>query len=101
MTLEGVSLLTVWEIVSKLDSVPVASLRPGHSQVVDAAVLKFRGAVTHFSPGSYASRPLQRTSFPNLFMAGAPPATTPRCLALCMSAYDSRFGYCFAAASAT
>lgn len=39
-------------------------------QVVDAAVLKFRGAVTHFSPGSYASRPTQRTSFPNLFMAG-------------------------------
>lgn len=39
-------------------------------QVVDAAVLKFKGAVTHFSPGSYASRPTQRTSFPNLFMAG-------------------------------
>lgn len=39
-------------------------------QVVDSAVLRFSSAVTHFSPGSYTSRPLQTTSFGNLFMAG-------------------------------
>lgn len=38
--------------------------------MVDAAVLKFKGAVTHFSPGSYPDRPTQQTSFPNLFLAG-------------------------------
>ena len=40
------------------------------AQVVDSAVLKFPKAVTHFSAGSYSSRPLQTTSFPNVFMAG-------------------------------
>ena len=39
-------------------------------QVVDSAVLRFSNAVTHFSPGSFTSRPLQRTSYPNVFMAG-------------------------------
>ena len=39
-------------------------------QVVDSAVLRFPQAVTHFSPGSHASRPLQQTSFRNVFMAG-------------------------------
>ena len=39
-------------------------------QVEDSAVLRFPQAVTHFSPGSYASRPLQTTSFTNVFMAG-------------------------------
>ena len=39
-------------------------------QVVDSAVLRFPKAVTHFSPGSYSSRPLQTTSLPNIFMAG-------------------------------
>ncbi|CAL5218947.1 g699 [Coccomyxa viridis] len=45
---------------------------PGFSgaKVVDSAVLKFPKAVTHFSAGSYSSRPLQTTSFPNVFMAG-------------------------------
>ena len=57
-----------------------SSIHLHRAQVVDAAVLKFKGAVTHFSPGSYASRPLQRTSFPNLFMAGAPPAAASCCL---------------------
>ena len=33
-------------------------------------MLKFPKAVTHFSAGSYSSRPLQTTSFPNVFMAG-------------------------------
>ena len=33
-------------------------------------MLRFPMAVTHFSPGSYASRPLQTTSFGNVFMAG-------------------------------
>ena len=40
------------------------------SQVVDSAVLRFPKAVTHFSAGSYSSRPLQTTSLPNVFMAG-------------------------------
>ncbi|DBA70993.1 hypothetical protein WJX79_001029 [Trebouxia sp. C0005] len=40
------------------------------AQVVDSAVLRWSSAVTHFSPGSYASRPLQTTSFGNVFMAG-------------------------------
>ena len=39
-------------------------------QVEDSAVLRFPQAVTHFSPGSYASRPYQTTSLSNLFMAG-------------------------------
>ena len=39
-------------------------------QVVDSAVLRFPKAVTHFSAGSYSSRPLQTTSLPNVFMAG-------------------------------
>ena len=40
------------------------------AQVVDSAVLRFPKAVTHFSAGSYSSRPLQTTSLPNVFMAG-------------------------------
>lgn len=43
---------------------------PVDLQVVDSAVLRFPNAVTHFSPGSYTSRPLQTTSFGNVFMAG-------------------------------
>ena len=38
--------------------------------MVDSAVLRFAGAVTHFSPGSHASMPTQTTSFGNVFMAG-------------------------------
>lgn len=33
-------------------------------------MLKFAGAVTHFSPGLYANRPLQTCSIPNAFLAG-------------------------------
>ncbi len=33
-------------------------------------MLRFPKAVTHFTPGSYLSRPLQRTSVGNVFMAG-------------------------------
>lgn len=40
------------------------------AQIIDSALLRFPKAVTHFSPGSYASRPLQTTSFGNVFMAG-------------------------------
>lgn len=40
------------------------------AKVVDASVLKFAGAVTHFSPGLYANRPLQTCSIPNAFLAG-------------------------------
>jgi len=38
--------------------------------MIDGAVLRYYGAVTHFSPGSYASRPTQKTSLQNLFLAG-------------------------------
>jgi len=45
---------------------------PGFQQakVNEYNVVKFPKAVTHFSPGSHRNRPKQRTSFPNLFMAG-------------------------------
>ncbi len=43
---------------------------PGNPQVVDSIVLRFPRAVTHFSPGSYASRPFQATSIPNAYIAG-------------------------------
>ena len=33
-------------------------------------MLRFPKAVTHFSAGSYSSRPMQTTSLPNVFMAG-------------------------------
>ena len=33
-------------------------------------MLRFPKAVTHFTPGSYLSRPLQRTSVGNVFMSG-------------------------------
>ena len=39
-------------------------------QVIDSKVLRFPKAVTHFSPGSHASRPRQQTSFGNVFIAG-------------------------------
>lgn len=39
-------------------------------KVVDSIVLRFPKAVTHFSPGSYTSRPFQATTVPNIFMAG-------------------------------
>ncbi len=37
---------------------------------MDSKVLRFSKAVTHFSPGSYPSRPTQVTSISNLFIAG-------------------------------
>ena len=40
------------------------------ARVVDAAVLRFQKAVTHFSVGSHASRPTQAMSVRNVFMAG-------------------------------
>eukprot|EP00210_Caulerpa_lentillifera_P001559 g1497.t1 len=40
------------------------------ANIVDGAVLRYYGAVTHFSPGSYASRPTQKTTLDNLFLAG-------------------------------
>ncbi|MEW5300652.1 MAG: hypothetical protein WDW36_003566 [Sanguina aurantia] len=40
------------------------------TKVVDSIVLRFKNAVTHFSPGSYASRPFQATTIPNTFLAG-------------------------------
>lgn len=49
---------------------PVAEHMRWMPQVVDSAVLRFPKAVTHFSAGSYSSRPLQTTSIPNVFMAG-------------------------------
>lgn len=40
------------------------------ANVIDSAVLRFYESVTHFSPGSYKSRPTQDTSIDNLYMAG-------------------------------
>ena len=40
------------------------------ARLVDTAVLRFREAVTHFSPGSHKNRPEQRTSHPSLYIAG-------------------------------
>jgi len=40
------------------------------ARVLDSAVLRFRSAVTHFAPGSYAHRPEQTTSLPGVFIAG-------------------------------
>ncbi|GBF97597.1 amine oxidase [Raphidocelis subcapitata] len=50
----------------------IGKCEPGFrgARVVDSAVLRFRKAVTHFSPGSLASRPFQATGVPNLFLAG-------------------------------
>lgn len=39
-------------------------------QVVDSSVLKFRGAVTAFSPGSNASLPTTSSSVPGVYFAG-------------------------------
>eukprot|EP00884_Botryococcus_braunii_P022563 jgi/Botrbrau1/8991/Bobra.0148s0094.2 len=60
------------EEVVKLVHHNISLCEPGFaaSRVVDSAVLRFPKAVTHFSPGSYESRPTQMTSFPNVFMAG-------------------------------
>ncbi|KAI8468019.1 MAG: hypothetical protein J3K34DRAFT_454404 [Monoraphidium minutum] len=59
------------EIVARAQA-HIAVCEPGFgdAKVVDSAVLRFRQAVTHFSPGSHASRPYQATSIPNLFIAG-------------------------------
>lgn len=38
--------------------------------LVDSAVARARGAVTHFSPGSLEARPTQTTSLANAFIAG-------------------------------
>lgn len=40
------------------------------ARVTDYAVLRFPKAVSHFSPGSYQFRPTQKTSLPNVFVAG-------------------------------
>lgn len=40
------------------------------ASVLQAEVLRARGAATEFSPGSRRVRPSQRTSIPNLFLAG-------------------------------
>merc|ERR1719201_917781 len=42
----------------------------GSAKVVDAHVARYPGAVTWFSPGSYAKRPPLQTSLPNLVCAG-------------------------------
>jgi uncharacterized protein with NAD-binding domain and iron-sulfur cluster len=50
----------------------LAACEPAFAEanVVDSAVLRARGAVTKFAPGSYKHRPEQATSIPNLFLAG-------------------------------
>ncbi|KAF6263863.1 hypothetical protein COO60DRAFT_1470323 [Scenedesmus sp. NREL 46B-D3] len=59
------------EVVARVKS-HLEVCEPGFkdANVVDSAVLRFPKAVTHFSPGSYASRPHQVTSIPNCFLAG-------------------------------
>lgn len=59
------------EIVDRLKS-HIATCEPGFkdANVIDSAVLRFPKAVTHFSPGSYTSRPYQVTGIPNCFLAG-------------------------------
>lgn len=39
-------------------------------QIIDSSVLRFKGAVTLFSPGSHQHMPSTETSFQNVFMAG-------------------------------
>lgn len=40
------------------------------SQVIDSSVLRFKGAVTLFGPGSHQHMPSTITSFQNVFMSG-------------------------------
>ena len=40
------------------------------AEIIDSAVLRFPKAVSHFSPGRHKNRPYQRTSIPNLMIAG-------------------------------
>lgn len=63
--------LTDDEIVQRLKS-HIETCEPGFKDatVIDSAVLRFPKAVTHFSPGSYPSRPYQVTGIPNCFLAG-------------------------------
>lgn len=63
--------LTDEEIVDRLKS-HIQTCEPGFkdANVIDSAVLRFPKAVTHFSPGSYPSRPYQVTGIPNCFLAG-------------------------------
>ena len=53
-----------------LDSITKCDRAFKDAKLVDTAVLRFPGAVTHFSPGSHKNRPSQRTSHPSLFIAG-------------------------------
>lgn len=59
------------EIVAKVKR-NIARCEPAFesAEIIDSAVLKFPRAVTHFSPGSHKNRPYQRTSIPNLMIAG-------------------------------
>lgn len=59
------------DIIRKVQA-NIAECEPAfrEAKVVDAAVLRFPRAVTHFSPGSAKWRPTQETSFDNLWLAG-------------------------------
>lgn len=63
--------LTDAEVVDRLKS-HIETCEPGFrdAKVIDSAVLRFPKAVTHFSPGSYPSRPYQVTGLGNTFIAG-------------------------------
>lgn len=63
--------LTDSEVVDRLKS-HIETCEPGFrdAKVIDSAVLRFPKAVTHFSPGSYPSRPYQATGLANTFIAG-------------------------------
>lgn len=59
------------EIVDKVKSyLDICNPDFKEAKIQDYGVLKIQKAVTHFSPGSYRYRPKQKTSMPNLFMAG-------------------------------
>jgi uncharacterized protein with NAD-binding domain and iron-sulfur cluster len=60
------------QIVRRVQADYLGACMPGFRllQVVDSSVLKFRGAVTAFSPGSNASLPTTSSSVPGVYFAG-------------------------------
>ncbi|GAQ79859.1 Amine oxidase [Klebsormidium nitens] len=59
-------------IVDRVLNRYLAGCEPGFggAKVLDSSVLRFKGAVTLFGPGSHQHMPSTSTSIPNLFMAG-------------------------------
>eukprot|EP00850_Spirogloea_muscicola_P000306 SM000001S04708 [mRNA] locus=s1:1832791:1834921:+ [translate_table: standard] len=59
-------------IVKRVLETYLAGCEPGYigAKVVDSSVLRFKGAVTLFGPGSHQHMPSTETSMSNVFMAG-------------------------------